>query len=738
MGREALVGRVGRRGGASSVQGGPAASPGARRPARATGALAWSWAAFLAVVLGGVMLAQAPGVFSDLDVDGDLFIELDDQILARHLNTVTGTSTGTGLRSVAVQPLSWWPTLTGDPICAVVGGPNSDWLIGSNPANQFGRFGLPAGLSALGAAGVTAVGSNLWVADGAGDAVFRVPQTDPSSGIEFNTPAGGGGSDPMRGIASDTTYLYLFEDDSYWRVTQADPTTGTEFNIPTTSARGGVVSGSNLWVVDGASPATVWRIPLGASIQEFELPSGVSDPRGITASGSNLWVVDNTAPESVWRVPISDPTTGTELSLPTNVATPEGITAVGLNLWVLDSGGMESVWVVSQSDPSTGTEMSLLPSIAANSGITAIGSNIWYVENAGQDTVRIVPQSDPDGTAMQFNIPSASAQGVAAEGTDLLIADSTAGYWRVAQADPTTGALEGYPSGFGAAMGITVSGDDIWILDTTGNDSVWRIPADTGTEFNLPSGIQPAGIALSGSNLWIVDVNSGADTVWRVSQSDTSAGTEFSLPPGFALSPMPAVSGVTASGSDLWISTSADKSVWRVPQANPGATACGAGGTTTTLTWTYATSSDNPAIRVRRTAGGEVVEIWHQEDPPAAGMPISIPFWETTTDTLAAPPVPSLALLGSLYADAPSSVRQDALTELRAYVVGRGWLGTLNAVSDLSGVPASCPAAPGGSCEPMARYVALRELAAAGGELIYDLVRRELRVSEAGEWSATP
>ena len=482
-------------------------------------------AAVLALGLSALLYAQSPGLFSTLEVDGDATFYASGIIDDHNLHTATGSSTGTGERSIAYQALSFVPALSGDVVCSVFGSPGG-WTIRTSVSARWGEFLLPTASASY--AGIAVSGSNLWV-------------------VNNRNP------------------------DSVWRLSQSDPSTGTE----------------------------------------FLLPSGVSNPTGITASGSNLWVVDTTFPDSVWRLSQSDPSTGTEFLLPSGFGEATGIAASGSNLWVADRELPVSVWRVSQSDPST------------------------------------------------------------------------------------------------------------------------------GTEFLLPSGVgTPTGIAASGSNLWVADRELPV-SVWRVSQSDPSTGTEFALPSGL-LDP----SGVTAAGSDLWVlDKQPDMSVWRVPQSNPAAMDCGGTADTNTLEWTYVTGSDDPAVWARRTAAGEVVELWQAEDAPAA-PPIGIPPWQTTTDTVVMPGPPPTATLTAIYAAADADDQAAALQALSAYVSTRGWLSGVSAVGDIANVPESGCGAPGGDCEPAARLHALRALAAAvhpdAPDAVFELVSGSLRVDAAGGWSVTP
>ena len=373
-----------------------------------------------------------------------------------------------------------------------------------------------------------------------------------------------------------------------------------------------------------------------------------------------------------------------------------GVTAVGSDLWVVADS---ETWRVSQSNPSTGTEFSLPSGFGNARGVTAVGSDLWVVDTENPRSVWRVPQSDPT-TGTEFVLPVNN---------------------------PT---------------GITASGANLWVVDTGNPNSVWRVPQSdptTGTEFVLPSGVgDPTGIAASGANLWVANDSQGNNfppVVWRVPQSDPTTGTEFVLPSGVTTA-----QGITADGSDLWIVVSANN-VWRVPQSNPAAMDCGGTSDTNTLEWTYMTGSDDPAVWVRRTAAGEVVELWQAEDAPAA-PPIGIPPWQTTTDTVVMPGPPPTATLTALYAGADTADLIAALQALGAYVSGRGWLSGVSAVGDIANVPESGCGAPGGDCEPAARLHALRALAEAvhpdAPDAVFELVSESLRVDAAGGWSVTP
>ena len=121
-----------------------------------------------------------------------------------------------------------------------------------------------------------------------------------------------------------------------------------------------------------------------------------------------------------------------------------------------------------------------------------------------------------------------------------------------------------------------------------------------------------------------------------------------------------------------------------------------------TLYWDYVTSSDTPTVWVViDTTSGDVYATWESEDPAGTDSP----FGELETGQRAvAIGLPSLAQLQTLFGALTADQHAAALDALRATVVTRrGWLSSLTALSDLSGVVPRY--------EPSGRQWALRALA---------------------------
>src|SRR5213080_4836515 len=101
-----------------------------------------------------------------------------------------------------------------------------------------------------------------------------------------------------------------------------------------------VVSGGNLWVLNGAGPSQ-WRIgeynaTTGAAINA-SLVSGLPGGVYFALSGGNLWV----ATDNAGTIAEYNATTGATVnsSLVSGLNKPQGIVVSGGNLWVANNGG---------------------------------------------------------------------------------------------------------------------------------------------------------------------------------------------------------------------------------------------------------------------------------------------------------------------------------------------------------------------------------------------------------------
>lgn len=144
--------------------------------------------------------------------------------------------------------------------------------------------------------------------------------------------------------------------------------------------------------------------------------------------------------------------------------------------------------------------------------------------------------------------------------------------------------------------------------------------------------------------------------------------------------------------------------------------------------WSYVTASNNPCVSVTRAADGAITGMWQADDPvgdvcnPLVGGIVVGP--------------PPVAVLTGLYAASVVSVSEAGREALSAFLDERGWLGDDSTVSTMiADVPRDGCGTPDGDCRPAARLHALRALAEAGNETVFDLVARETRISQAGAWS---
>ena len=188
-----------------------------------------------------------------------------------------------------------------------------------------------------------------------------------------------------------------------------------------------------------------------------------------------------------------------------------------------------------------------------------------------------------DGTAVAdrtFTVINTSEEpyGAAISGNDLYVAIRNTVY--VAPADTADGQTATLsrsftlPPAISAARGMTISGNNLFIVDVV-DDVVYIVPADTADEttltnndivrqFNLPSDLTvPTGMTISGNDLYVVDTD--GDEVFVLPADTANNGTavasrRFDLP-----STLTSSQGMTISGNDLFVTDDAGDEVFVMP-----------------------------------------------------------------------------------------------------------------------------------------------------------------------------
>ena len=192
------------------------------------------------------------------------------------------------------------------------------------------------------------------------------------------------------------------------------------------------------------------------------------------------------------------------------------------------------------------------------------------------------------------------------------------------------------------------------------------------------------------------DDSVGSDQL-RTATFNQSGGSAFTIP-GEGYSFLPTVGGTATGDNDLRIlvlsfnidssHTDFGKAKWDRP----------AGGEPSSISnissvFRYLTSSDSPSLWVVLNAAGVVVSMWESEDPISENdtvAPIGIPVDEDgipfLNHTVVKVGLPALAAIQQVYAALNAADRTGAIDRLGAYVVRRGWLTGLTALSDLSNI----------------------------------------------------
>ena len=205
-----------------------------------------------------------------------------------------------------------------------------------------------------------------------------------------------------------------------------------------------------------------------------------------------------------------------------------------------------------------------------------------YCPNNSLRNMYVFPEDTAnDGTAVAdstFTLPNSEPAGVVISGNDLYVAQ--ANIINVVPADTADGTTATVsrsftlPPNISAARGMTISGNDLYIVDVV-DDVVYIVPADTtnGTtlansdivrQFNLPSDLAtPLGMTISGNDLYVVDTD--GDEVFVMPANTANNGTavesrRFDLP-----STLTSPQGMTINGNDLYVVDTTGDEVFVMP-----------------------------------------------------------------------------------------------------------------------------------------------------------------------------
>lgn len=177
-------------------------------------------------------------------------------------------------------------------------------------------------------------GSALWVADAAGEELYRVAV--PSGKVEQKIPLPGSGLLPA-GVAWDGSALWvaMLLDGRLYRLRPTDGKVLKEWPLPSLNPRSLGWDGSALWLLDGQK---LYRIDPGDGRVRTELPAPLGDPVGLAWDGEKLWIVERNG----GKLQAMDRQDGHMLAswkLPQPVTSPAGLAWDGQTLWLSDEVG---------------------------------------------------------------------------------------------------------------------------------------------------------------------------------------------------------------------------------------------------------------------------------------------------------------------------------------------------------------------------------------------------------------
>ena len=222
---------------------------------------------------------------------------------------------------------------------------------------------------------------------------------------------------------------------------------------------------------------------------------------------------------------------------------------------ILDSGNRRLFTVAADTANNATAQVissvTLPSTLASPEGIVVDGSDL-YIVSRSQRRVGVVPANTTTGaTTRLFYLPSSisSPYGMALSGDDLFIVNGSGVHVLSKNtANGTTATVTrrfNLPSGLSNPQGAVADGNDLYIVgDSFSSDDVFVVPANTANNttpttantrrFSLPSGIAtPRGLSIDGDDLYIIDYNTN-DV--HIVPKNTGNGATATLTRSFALS----------------------------------------------------------------------------------------------------------------------------------------------------------------------------------------------------------
>ena len=289
----------------------------------------------------------AQGGSTLISAAGDL---RDDLVGTPELKLASGSSTGAETRDVVIPEATFWPRITGT--CTFEGAEARCFFRLRNPNRvPGGRMGgrqLPRLVMGCRCNG---------------------PEQYPGHGGGFVLPPGNGGATGVTSLVGDLWVTDGSSPDSIWRIDPDDPSSTAgdygEYSLPSGIGDINGVAGhdGDLWVIELGIPASIWRIDpddpssTAGDYGEYSLPAGLRNPTGVEYFDDGFWVVGGSSADEIWRIDPDDPSSTAgdygEYSLPVGIGSASGVVAINGVLWVTAIGSPDSIWRIDPDDPSS-------------------------------------------------------------------------------------------------------------------------------------------------------------------------------------------------------------------------------------------------------------------------------------------------------------------------------------------------------------------------------------------------
>ena len=337
--------------------------------------------------------------------------------------------------------------------------------------------------------------------------------------------------------------------DELWQIdtgTLSDSTKVGEFGASTKilNAPAALEShGSKTYSMQTTSPRSLWEVDLTNPARSVNIPgtfpAALSDVREFASFNNTLYAIDVTGRE-LWSIDTDTPADSTEIgTFPSALSEPAGMTVHDSKLYVMDGvSGTAELWEVDTSDPSNSTEVGDLTRLSMTQvDALAVHSNVMYgITTASRDRLCVINPTNVQQSYVVGLLPNtlSTARGMTSHDGSLYCFDiSGREIWEIDTDDPGNSTLVGaMPTSVQSGRCLFSYNNELYLYDQTGRE-IWEVdlsdPSNSTVFKTVPSNLGTLdAFTVQGGEVYAVQ-NTSQDRLWRINMSNLDNSVELGV-----------------------------------------------------------------------------------------------------------------------------------------------------------------------------------------------------------------